>query len=76
MRAHKTGLLKAPNKFNQQNIWVSMKDYYQNLDQVSQSRWAIVLNFDDCDNTENDADESLLSAHRVNCYIPSSPVKP
>ena len=53
-----------------------MNDYYGILDGVGQSHWARALNFDDHDNTESHADESLLSAYRANFFVPSSPMKP
>ena len=76
MKAHQTVIPSVPKVFNHQNIWSSMNDYYGILDGVGQSHWARALNFDDHDNTESHADESLLSAYRANFFVPSSPMKP
>ncbi|KAH8990664.1 hypothetical protein EDB86DRAFT_3080297 [Lactarius hatsudake] len=75
MRAHMTGAFHAPGEFNHQITWNSMKDFYKILDQVRESHWAQALNFDDFDDTESGADESFLSACRVDFYLPSSPTK-
>ncbi|KAH9015023.1 hypothetical protein EDB84DRAFT_1635082 [Lactarius hengduanensis] len=76
MRAHLTGTFRAPSDFNHRTTWNSMKDFYRILDQISESRWMQALNFTDCDDIENPMDESLLSAYRIDIYIPSSPTKP
>ncbi|KAH9024049.1 hypothetical protein EDB85DRAFT_2182811 [Lactarius pseudohatsudake] len=76
MRAHLTGAFRAPSDFNHRTTWNSMKDFYRILDQISESRWMQALNFTDCDDIENPMDESLLSAYRIDIYIPSSPTKP
>ncbi|KAH9013111.1 hypothetical protein EDB85DRAFT_2098465 [Lactarius pseudohatsudake] len=75
MRAHMTGAFHAPGDFNHRITWNSMNDFYKILDQLRESHWAQALNFDDFDDTENGADESFLSACRVDFYLPSSPTK-
>ncbi|KAH9014755.1 hypothetical protein EDB85DRAFT_1876224 [Lactarius pseudohatsudake] len=77
MRAHITGAFHSPSDFNHRTMWNSMKDFFQILNQVSASRWTQALDFTGYDDTENPnhIDESLLSAYRINFYIPSSPAK-
>ncbi|KAH9178032.1 hypothetical protein EDB89DRAFT_2064412 [Lactarius sanguifluus] len=77
MRAHITGAFHAPSDFNHRTMWNSMKDFFQILDQVSESRWTQALNFTGYNDAENSnhIDESLLSAYHTNFYIPSSPAK-
>ena len=75
MRAHMTGAFNVPADFNHRTCWNSMKDFYRSLGNVRESHWVHALNFDGFDDTENRADESLLSACRDDLYIPSSPTK-
>ncbi|KAI9452657.1 hypothetical protein BJY52DRAFT_1190152 [Lactarius psammicola] len=75
MRAHMTGAFNPPSDFNHRTTWNAMKDFYRILDQISESRWAQALNFANNDDTESCVNESLLSAYRIDFYIPSSPTK-
>jgi hypothetical protein len=75
MRAHMTGAFIAPADFNHRTSWNSMKDFYGILRRLRESHWVHALNFDNLNDTESRADESLLSAYRVDFYLPSSPTK-
>ena len=76
MRAHITGAFNAPHEFNHQTTWNSMNDFHGVLDRLRGSHWAQALDFDVHDNSsENHADESSLSACRVDFYLPPSPMK-
>lgn len=53
-----------------------MEDFYRMLNPLRERYWVQALNFNSYDDaTENGADESLLSAYRINFYLPSSPTK-
>ena len=76
MRAHATGVFIAPGDFDHLSTWNAMEDFYRMLNPLHERYWVQALNFNSYDDaTENGADESLLSAYRINFYLPSSPTK-
>ena len=51
-----------------------MRDYYKILGRVRESRWEQALTFENSDDAaESRVDESMLSAYRVDFYLPSTP---
>ena len=73
MRAHLTGVFVAPDDFNHKTTWNSLQDFHRTLSRLREHHWVQVLNFNDYDEVENVADESMLSACRIDFYLPSSP---
>jgi hypothetical protein len=62
-----------PADFNHQTTWNAMQDFYRTLNQLHEHHWAQAMSFNNYDETENGADESMLSAYRIDFYLPSSP---
>ena len=79
--AHKNGAFVVPPPFNQRNCWKLLGDFFANINKVKEERWASILRIQgpDKDKTDGDSDtranESMISAFRVDMYIPSSPLK-
>jgi hypothetical protein len=64
------GLYRLHSQFMRHGL-----DFYGILRRLRESHWVHALNFDNLNDTESRADESLLSAYRVDFYLPSSPTK-
>ena len=79
--AHKNGAFVAPPPFNQKNCWKPLGDFFPNINKVKEERWASILRVQGPDEDETDGDsdaranKSMISAFRVDMYIPSSPLK-
>ena len=73
MRAHLTGVFIAPDEFNHKTTWNSLRDFHRTLNRLCEHHWEQILNYNDLDESENVADESMLSACRIDFYLPSSP---
>ncbi|KAF8258997.1 hypothetical protein EI94DRAFT_1814165 [Lactarius quietus] len=76
MRTYVTGEFIAPGEFNYPNIWNAVQDFYGILDKLHEHHWVQILNFNSYEEVENSADKTLLSAFRIDFYLPSSPSKP
>ena len=70
-----------PPPFNQRNCWKPLGDFFANINKVKEEWWASILCIQEPDEDkmegDNDAqaNESMISAFRVDMYIPSSPLK-
>jgi hypothetical protein len=73
MRAHVTGVFSPPSDFDHKTCWNTMRQFYQSLGMLHKPQWMKILHFEDDAIMESRADESLLSAYRMDFYIPSSP---
>ncbi|KAN0135021.1 hypothetical protein V8E53_007139 [Lactarius tabidus] len=73
LRAHMTGAFNAPGDFNHRTTWNPMKDFYKILNRVHESHWGQALSFEDYnDSMESHVDDSMLSAYRMDFYLPPS----
>ena len=76
--AHKNSVFVAPLLFNQRNCWKLLRDFFANINKVKEEQWLHIQGPDE-DEMDSDADaranESMISAFRVDMYITSSPLK-
>ena len=69
-----TGTFIVPGDFKHESTWKAMQDFFRTLSRLREHHWMQALNFNNIEEVKHGADESLLSACRMDIYLPSSPM--